>query len=120
MRIRIENDLFGIANRLKSIDNDYAVFYDNRKHKFELHNMRLRPTLQVVLPYPRLDKRALDYALKTQVKVILKEILSIDAHNQMIADKCETNKIDEVTRKLNSAIRFVERGGDELPEYSQL
>lgn len=120
MRIKIENDLFGIENRLKNIDSDYAVFYDNRKHRFELHNMRLRPTLQVVLPYSRLDKRALDYALKTQVKIVLEEILSIDAHNQLIADKCETNKVDEVTRKLDSAIKFIERGGDELPEYSQL
>lgn len=120
MRIRIENDLFGIADRLKNIDSDYAVFYDKKKCKFELHNMRLRPTLQVVLPYPRLDKRALDYALKTQVKVVLNEILNIDAHNQMIADKCETSKIDEVTRKLISAIKYVERGGDELPDYSRL
>lgn len=120
MKIRIENDLFGIDNRLKNIDSDYAVFYDNRKQRFELHNMRLCPTLQLVLPYSRLDKRTLDYALKTQVKVILDEILSIDAHNQSIVDKCESNKIDEAARKLDSAIKFIERGGDELPEYSQL
>lgn len=120
MRIRIENDLFGIADRLKNIDNNYAVFYNSKNGKFELHNMRLRPTIQIVLPYSQLDKRAVDYALRTQVGVVLKEILSIDAHNQKIAEECEKNKFDEVTRKLESAIRYVERGGNDLPDYSLL
>lgn len=120
MKIRIENDLFGIVGRLKNIDYDYAVYYDNCSGKFELHNMRLRPSLQIVFPYPELDKRAVDYALKTQVDKILKEILSIDEHNQKIAEKCEVSKIDEVTRKLENAIKYIDRGGDDLPDYSRL
>lgn len=120
MKIRIENDLFGIVDRLKNIDNDYAVYYDKCKGKFELHNMRLRPTLQIVFPYSRLDKRVVDYALKTQVDVIIKEILGIDEHNRRIAENREANKIDEVTEKLENAIKYIDRGGDELPEYSLL
>lgn len=120
MKIRIENDLFGITGRLRNIDSDYAVYYDKRSGKFELHNMRLRPTLQIVFPYSGLDKRAVDYALRTQVNVILKEILNIDEHNRRLDENREASKIDEVTRKLENAIKYIDRGGDDLPEYSLL
>lgn len=120
MKIRIENDLFGIAERLRNIDSDYVVYYDNCSRKFELHNMRFRPTLQIIFPYQELDKRAVDYTLKTQVDKILKEILSIDEHNQKIIESREASLIDEVTKKLESAIRYIDRGGDDLPEYSRL
>ena len=35
MKIRIENDLFEIAKRLKTIDSGYIVVFNTKKHRYE-------------------------------------------------------------------------------------
>jgi hypothetical protein len=38
MRIKIENDLFDICNRIKEIDDGYFIIYDTEKDRFEVHS----------------------------------------------------------------------------------
>lgn len=65
----IEGDLFGIANRLKSIDKSYFIVYSYRRRRFEVHSSAQRGnTLALVLPYDRLDERTVRLVLETRVQ----------------------------------------------------
>lgn len=73
----INDDLFNIAERIKSIDANYKIYFNGDTHRYELHNMRCYPSYQLTFPYKTLDKRAIDYTLKSDIKYkerILKEI----------------------------------------------
>lgn len=75
--IEIKDDLFDIANRIKSIDADYKIYFNGDTKSYELHNAKSYPSYQLTFPYKTLDKRAVDYTLKSEVKNkerILKEI----------------------------------------------
>lgn len=93
--IRIKNDLFDIVERLRAIDSDYYIVYNVVTGKFELHSERCRPSLQLILPYSALDKRTIDYVLKTRIEKIIDEIKAIDEFNAALEDKRITQAIDK-------------------------
>ena len=64
----IEDDLFGVVGRLKSIDDGYFVFLNYRTGKFEVHNRKDARTLCLVLPYDRLDERTVRHVLYTRAE----------------------------------------------------
>ncbi len=64
----IKNDLFDIAARIKSIDENYKIYFNGDTRRFELHHAAKSPTLQSVLPFSSLDKRTVDYTLESAVK----------------------------------------------------
>lgn len=88
--IEVNSDLYDIASRLKEID-DYILFYNADKDRFEVHNSR---GLQVASPFRGLDARLIEFVRKTRVER-LKEILKeIDEHNDKIERDDEKNKLD--------------------------
>ncbi|MDE6201653.1 MAG: hypothetical protein K2M47_07270 [Clostridiales bacterium] len=64
----IDDDLFGVCRRLKSIDDGYFVFLNYKTGKFELHNKKDARTLCLVLPYDRLDERTVRHVLYTRAE----------------------------------------------------
>ncbi|HEY8423462.1 MAG TPA: hypothetical protein VIL23_01715 [Clostridia bacterium] len=67
MKIKIENDLYDIANRLKSIDSGYFVVFDTERKKYEIHNTNnIGNTYCLTVPYDCLDARAVDFVNKTR------------------------------------------------------
>lgn len=61
----IESDLYDIVVRLKEIDDGYFVQY--RRGRFEVHNRFQRgDTLALILPFDRLDERAVRLVRKTR------------------------------------------------------
>ncbi len=65
----IDGDLFGICDRLKSIDDGYFVFLNYVTGKFEVHNRHCVPnTLCLVLPYETLDERTVRRVLYTRAE----------------------------------------------------
>ena len=62
------DDLFGVAHRLKSIDDGYFVFLNYKTGKFEVHNRKDSRSLCLVLPYDRLDERAVRHVLYTRAE----------------------------------------------------
>lgn len=72
----IDDDLFGICGRLRSIDDGYYVFLNYKTGKFEVHNRNSRPhTLCLVLPFDTLDERTVRRVLYTRAERV-KEILA--------------------------------------------
>lgn len=67
--IRIENDLFGIVARLRSIDEGYFVVFNTRRGAFEVHNDRQRgSTFSLSIPYPCLDVRTVHLVRRTRAE----------------------------------------------------
>lgn len=55
----ITDDLLGISRRIRAIDDNYFVFLNYATGKFEVHDRSAYGnTLCLVLPYDRLDERA--------------------------------------------------------------
>ena len=65
MRERVENDLFGIADRLRAVDEGYFVLRTD--DGFEVHNSLQRgSTFALKVPYPELDERTVRLVRKTR------------------------------------------------------
>lgn len=78
----IDDDLFGVCRRLKSIDDGYFVFLNYKTGRFEVHNRKDARTLCLVLPYDRLDERTVRHVLYTRAerkRAILESILRDNA-----------------------------------------
>lgn len=78
----VKGDLFDISARIKSIDENYKIYFNGDTRRYELHHTAKKPAYQLTFPYPRLDKRALDYTLESAVKnkeLILKKIDGLNA-----------------------------------------
>ncbi len=78
MYIPINSDLFGITDRLKSVDEGYFVLYNKASSRFEVHNSKNKgDTLCVVVPYESLDARTVSHVKRTRaerVEQLMKEL----------------------------------------------
>lgn len=67
--IAITNDLYDIARRLRSINDDYRVYYNTRRSRYEVHDISRSPdTFQFAVPFDELDARTVTYALYSRVE----------------------------------------------------
>ena len=85
--VKIEKDLFSIADRLKEIDGRYEVYRNTVAHRFEVYVER---ALQFVVPFQKLDARTLEFARKTRIEraeKILKEMDDINARIERQKEK---------------------------------
>ena len=64
--IEITNDLFDISCRLRSVNEQYRLYYNTQKARFEVHNADTH-ALEFVVPYSELDARTVEYARYTSV-----------------------------------------------------
>lgn len=82
--IEIKSDVFDIADRLKSIDGRYRLYYNTIAHRYEVYTLEPRPTLQVVLPFSPPDARCLEHVRKTRAERIAALIQEIERENERI------------------------------------
>lgn len=118
--IRIKNDLFDIARRVKAIDSDYFIEYNTTADRYEVHCERCKPSLQLVVPYSALDKRTVDHVLRTRIANAITELAQIDAYNEAIDAKRIAKTVDEAAYKMKGVTEFVRKGGVNLPNYNEL
>lgn len=108
MKIEIKNDVFNIVNRLKKIDKNYFVLFNLDKNTFEIHNKaQLFSTYCLTLPYSTLDKRAIDYVLKTSIKNMEMIASNIDIQNNNLKLNQE-NELEYVSKyKLKTKLKYL-------------
>ncbi|MCH5151346.1 MAG: hypothetical protein J1F65_01655 [Clostridiales bacterium] len=78
--ILITNDLFDIAWRLRQVCDDYRVYYNVEKNRYEVHNSK-KNTLEFVVPYGELDARTVEYARYSRVENADRIFAEIERHN---------------------------------------
>lgn len=101
----IKNDLFNIANRLKSIDSKYYIIRNNKKNRFEIHYKRSKNTLELVLPYGKLDNRTINYVLKTKMENRKKLINEIESHNKKLEEERDDVIKEKTLFKMEEELR---------------
>ncbi len=93
MKIKINNDLFDIASRIKEIDPRYEIFFETEAQKFTVWANGKR---QLTLPFENLDERAILYTRKTRVENVEEIIREIDSYNE----KHENERVERVRDKI--------------------
>ncbi|MDE7394534.1 MAG: hypothetical protein K2M95_00220 [Clostridiales bacterium] len=102
--IRIENDLFGIANRLRSIDEGYFVVFNTKRGSFEVHNDRQRgSTFSLSIPYPSLDVRTVHLVQRTRAENAKRLFAEMEEANAALLKKereAATKRAERETERL--------------------
>lgn len=94
--IHVTNDLFDIADRLKSINDGYRVFYNADSGKYEVHHFgQGGSSLAFVCPYDQLDCRTVEYARQTAIGRIDKLVKELDDHNAKLEASRQTKVVDK-------------------------
>lgn len=96
----IEDDLFGVCRRLKSVDEGYFVFRNYKTGKFEVHNSRDAHTLCLVLPYDTLDERTVRHVLYTRAERLEQNLKAMDEQNK----KAEARELKRAVDKALAAV----------------
>jgi len=67
--LEIFEDLFDIVKKIKSIDSNYRVFRNLKKHRYEIYYLcGLNLNLELVVPYNTLDYRTINKLNETKVQ----------------------------------------------------
>jgi len=95
-KVLITGDMYDICSRLKEIDGGYYVMFDGKRKRFEVHHRGQRGnTLCVVLPYDRLDERAVVHVRRTRAERMREVVAEMDRDNA----RREREERDRVMRK---------------------
>ena len=84
MKVKIDNDVFDIAKRIKEIDEGYFILFDLDKNVYELHNKYQSTSFCLTIPYANLDNRVIDLILYSDISNIDNIIIDIDTNNEDI------------------------------------
>jgi hypothetical protein len=69
MKIIIQNDLYDITYRIKSIDSGYFIVFDTVSKSYEVHNTNnIGSTFCLKIPYSRLDARTVNLVNRTRTE----------------------------------------------------
>ena len=98
--IEIKDDLFDISSRIKSIDENYKIYFNRGTCRYELHNSSKTPSFQAIFPYATLDKRALDFARESSIQNKERILAEIDAHNERLEKQIQDKQIQKTLGSL--------------------
>ena len=95
--VRVENDCFDIAKRLKQIDKSYEIYYNLTRKCFEVHSfLQIKSSYCFSIPYENLDERTLDYAYKTLSSNRDNLIREIEENNTRVEKKNLRKQVDAI------------------------
>ena len=109
----IENDLFDIASRLRSVNDSYILYYNTEKERYEVHD-RVRHCLQFVVPFDELDARTVEYARYSRVENAHKIFAEVEYHNKKLEKEQVSTAIERAAvaiedgRRKNEGQRIVD------------
>ena len=92
MLYEISNDVFFISDRIKEIDENYKIYFNSKKNKFEIHNIgQFGGSYCLTVPFQYLDFRTIDLVKKT---------LSINGEKLLKEIDLNNKKINEINEKI--------------------
>lgn len=84
MLVKIENDAFNIAERIKKINPHYFVVYNTERHVFEVHNSRQYSSSFCITCDLGLNYSVISKLRKTKIENLDKIMREIDENNEQI------------------------------------
>ena len=102
--IEIHNDLFDIASRLASVNENYRLYYNKIAERYEVHNTAQHPnTLAFIVPYDELDARTVEYARFSCVQNIEMVLRDIEKNNESLDKEQVKRSVDTFMSELEGA-----------------
>lgn len=95
--ISITNDVFDIADRLRSVDESYRLFYNTERKRYEVYSAN---NFQFSLPYEQLDARAVNYARKTRVENAEEIFREVERHNAELREQAHAEAKEKALASL--------------------
>ena len=95
----VEDDLMGIARRIRAIDPSYFVFYSYEKRRYEVYCSDDLAVAAVVLPFDRLDERSVRKVLETRRENRKKLLESIERENRLMQKRNVRAAVKDIERK---------------------
>ena len=89
----ITDDLFDIANRIRSVKESYVVYYNVERGRYEVHDVE-KGCLEFVVPFDQLDARTVEYARYSRVENAKQIFAEVEAHNERV-EKQQTKETIE-------------------------
>ncbi len=99
--MRIDEDLFDIAHRLREIDGRYVLYRNRKANRFEIH---ANGALQIVVPFARLDARTLDLARSTRLEYADRLMRRIDSDNERLRRDGARAARDKIMEEVEQAL----------------
>ena len=107
MLFEISNDVFFINQRIKEIDKNYKIYFNNIKNKFEIHNIgQIGGSYCLTVPFRYLDERTINLVKRTlsiNSETLLKEI---DENNEKLRLKHEKIILENAKDQLYEEIKY--------------
>lgn len=108
----ITNDVFGIADRLKEIDERYTLVYNADLNRYEVHSSENRGnTLSVICPYDRVDARLLMLVRKTRRENASNLIREMEEANARLEKSEEKKKIEDTKDRAKELLEKLKSKG---------
>lgn len=102
----VEWDLYDIASRIKQIDDGYFIFYSYKRKKYEIHNSHQRGnTLSLILPFDKLDARALDLVRQTSRERASEYLKEIEKENERARALSTEKAVKNAEKQLETALK---------------
>ena len=107
MLYEILNDVFFISDRIKEIDENYKIYFNSEKNKFEIHNIgQIGDSYCLTVPFQYLDGRTLEFVRKTLSINGEKIIEEIDRNNKKIEEIKEKIIFNKAKDQLFDEIKY--------------
>ncbi|MDR3263479.1 MAG: hypothetical protein LBT30_04135 [Clostridiales bacterium] len=97
--VRIENDLYDIAARLREIDGEYYPVFNKKCRRFEIHRGSGSDTLACIPPFDRLDTRTLEYVRRTRRENAAALMEEIERDNIKAAEERQKRLTEDTLKK---------------------
>ncbi len=103
--IKIKNDAFNIAERIKKLNPYYFVVYNTKNDKFEVHNSKQTNTFCITC------ENGLNYSViqklrKTNIENIEKILREIESNNEKLEQERKRVLKDEVSFKAKEMFNY--------------
>lgn len=96
-KLLITNDLFDIADRLKSVNEFYKLVFNTETQRYEVYDSSRGDSLAFVVPYDELDARTVAYAEFTAVQNAKAVFAEVEKHNAEL----ERNNLYRLRQKIS-------------------
>ena len=107
MLYEILNDVFFISDRIKEIDENYKIYFNSEKNKFEIHNIgQIGDSYCLTVPFQYLDERTINFVKQTLAINSEKLFDEIDKNNQILKERSEKNILNFAKDKLFDELKY--------------
>ncbi len=82
--IRITNDVFDIANRVRAIDSGYFIVYNTDFDRYEVHNSKQKPSTFCIVCDKGLNATVVQKLHKSKIENLDKLLKEIEKNNEIM------------------------------------